>query len=122
QVHLIHGELFDRAATAGYTVRPGDLGENITTTGIDLLGLPVGAMLAIGDDALVALTGLRNPCPQIDAFQAGLLDVVRYRDAEGEIVRLTGVMGVVVAGGRVEAGDRIRVATPPGPLRPLRRV
>ena len=123
QVHLIGEELFDHVAARGFDIAAGELGENITTTGVDLLALPVGAVLRIGDDALVALTGLRNPCGQINGLRAGLLEAVRERDDEGRIVRrLAGVMGVVVHGGLVQPGSEIEVALPPGPRRPLERV
>lgn len=117
QVHLLHGELLDE-----FGVDPGALGENVTTRGIDLLSLPVGSVLALGEQALVCLTGLRNPCAQIEAFRPGLLRQVVHRDAAGQAVLLAGVMGVVVAGGGVRAGDAVRVALPPGPPRPLERV
>ena len=112
QVHLMQTELLDELRTAGFSVGSGDLGENITTAGVDLLALPVGTVLRIGDRALVALTGLRNPCSQINDFQSGLLKEVVDRDADGRIVRKAGVMGVVVLGGTVERGDadRDRVA------------
>lgn len=109
-------------AAAGHHVEPGDLGENITTQGLDVHALAVGTMLAIGDDALVAVTGLRNPCPQIERFQSGLLAQVVHRTGDGALVRRAGIMGVVIRGGSVQLGDRIAVADPPGPPRPLDRV
>lgn len=115
QVHLIHGELFDDIADQEFAVAPGDLGENITTQGISLLDLPTGAVLKVGDDALVAVTGLRNPCQQINNFQAGLLDTVLKRDERGSPVRLAGIMAVVVRSGIVRAGDPIDVSLPPPP-------
>jgi MOSC domain-containing protein YiiM len=121
QVHLIHAELFDHLATVGHKVRHGDLGENITTTDIDLLGLPVGARLTIGD-AVVTVTGLRNPCVQIDRFQDGLLAHVLHKRADGEVERLTGVMGIVSRTGEVRAGDEIAVELPLGRHRRLTRV
>ena len=121
QVHLIHSELFETVGAAGHVVRPGDLGENITTHGIDLLGLPVGARLHVGD-AVVAIMGLRNPCLQIDAFQDGLLKQVVFRDDQGALVRLAGIMGVVVRGGQVRPGDAITVELPAQPHLPLTRV
>jgi MOSC domain-containing protein YiiM len=121
QVHLIHAELFDHLATLGHVVGPGDLGENITTTDIDLLGLPVGTRLTIGD-AVVTVTGLRNPCVQIDRFQAGLLAHVLPKREDGVVERLTGVMGIVSRTGDVTAGDEIAVEMPPGRHRPLTRV
>ena len=121
QVHLIHAELFDHLATVGHVVGPGDLGENITTTDIDLLGLPVGTRLTIGD-AVVTVTGLRNPCVQIDRFQAGLLAHVLPKREDGVVERLTGVMGIVSRTGDVTAGDEIAVEMPPGRHRPLTRV
>lgn len=119
QVHLMHEELFDELRGRGHAVQPGQLGENVTTRGADLLGLPVGARLRIGADAVVEVTGLRNPCHQIDGFQAGLMEAVLDRDADGGLVRKAGVMGVVLVGGLVRPGDRILVELPAPPLRPL---
>lgn len=122
QVHLIHGELHDELRARGFSVAPGDLGENVTTRGIRLLDLPTGTRLHIGRTATVELTGLRNPCAQIDDFQAGLLSAVLDRDAHGRLIRKTGVMGIVIAGGDIEVGDTIRVEIPPGmpvPLEPV---
>jgi MOSC domain-containing protein YiiM len=122
QVHLIDSELFALLARASHEVRPGDLGENVTTTGVDLHALAVGAVLRLGDTALVAVTGLRNPCAQIDHFQEGLRKHVLYRDGDGELVRRSGIMGVVVLGGVVRVGDPIEMSTPPGPPQPLPQV
>ncbi|MFF4019239.1 MOSC domain-containing protein [Streptomyces sp. NPDC001843] len=122
QVHLIHEELFREVGGAGFRVAPGELGENITTRGIDLLGLPVGTLLHIGDEAVVEVTGLRNPCLQIDNFQQGLLKQVVGRGADGNVVRKAGIMGIVREGGVVRPGDAIRVTVPDGPHRPLERV
>lgn len=119
QVHLLHGELHDELRAAGFDVGPGDIGENITTRGIDLLALPTGALLRIGPTALVALTGLRNPCKQLDDLHPGLRGAVLNRSPDGELIRKAGVMGVVVLGGPVEVGDTIEVAPPPGPPVPL---
>lgn len=121
QVHVIHGELFDALRENGHLVGPGDLGENITTRGIDVLALPVGARLRVGD-AVVTITGLRNPCQQINGFQPGLLKQVVTTDGDGHVVRLAGVMGIVSRGGRVTAGDAIEVELPPTPHFPLTRV
>ncbi len=122
QVHLIHRELFDQVAADGFVVSPGDLGENITTENIDLLALPIGAILKIGPEALLAVTGLRNPCGQIDGFQEGLLAAVRPRAEDGTVRKLAGIMAMVVLGGPVSPGDSIEVSLPPGPHRPLERV
>jgi MOSC domain-containing protein YiiM len=119
QVHLLQAELLADLEAAGYTVVPGDLGENITTRGIDLLALPAGARLHLGASAVVELTGLRNPCAQIDAFRTGLLSAVVGKLPDGQIVRKTGVMSVVRAGGEVRPGDPIRVEWPGPPHRPL---
>ncbi len=121
QVHLVHEELFARLADAGYDVGPGDLGENVTTTGVDLLGLPVGTRVTLGG-AVVTVTGLRNPCAQIDAFRRGLLKALLYRDEDGRTVRLSGVMGVVARGGVVRPGDPLDLELPPGPHHPLTTV
>lgn len=122
QVHVIHAELFGELAAAGFDVAPGALGENITTTGVALLALPRGTRLEIGESAVIEITGLRNPCVQIERFRPGLLDAVLTRDAHGALVRKTGVMGIVHAGGWVRAGDRVHVVLPSSPHVPLRVV
>jgi MOSC domain-containing protein YiiM len=122
QVHLIHTELFDELTQKGFSVAPGEMGENITTRGIDLLALPVGAKLHIGSSAVVELTGLRNPCVQIDRFQKGLMAAVLARDSDGQIIRKAGVMGIVLTGGEVCPNDPITVTLPPQPHRPLEKV
>jgi len=122
QVHLIHAELHDELGDAGFDVSPGQMGENVTTRGVDLLGLPTGARLSLGDGAVVEITGLRNPCKQLDGFQFGLMEAVLDRDEEGDLIRKAGIMGVVVAEGEVRPGDRIRVELPPEPHRALERV
>jgi MOSC domain-containing protein YiiM len=122
QVHLMHEELFDELARDGYAVKPGEMGENVTTRGLDLLALPRHTVLRIGADAVVEVTGLRNPCLQIDAFQSGLLKQVVHRDDDGQLVRKAGIMGIVLHGGRIEPGDSIRVEPPPPPHLPLDRV
>jgi MOSC domain-containing protein YiiM len=122
QVHLIHSELFDEVAGQGFSVGPADLGENITTKGIDLLGLPRGAQLRVGKEVVLEVTGLRNPCAQIDDFQKGLLSAVLDRGPNGEVIRKSGIMSVVLRGGRVRVGDRIVVELPEPPFLPLDRV
>jgi MOSC domain-containing protein YiiM len=122
QVHLIAAELFDELRVEGYEVRPGDLGENITTAGLDLLALPTGTRLVIGADAVVEVTGLRNPCGQIDGFRRGLRAKVLERGPDGHLVRKAGVMGIVLAGGVVTDGDAVAVELPDGPHVPLERV
>ena len=122
QVHLIHGELLDELREGGFTVRPGDLGENVTTRGLNLLELPRGTRLHLGQEAVVEVTGLRNPCPQIDNFQPGLLKAVLDRDAEGHLIRKAGIMGVVLGGGVIQPGDAVRVELPPEPHERLERV
>ncbi|MGV9563840.1 MOSC domain-containing protein [Streptomyces sp. NPDC003480] len=122
QVHLIHEELFVEVGEEGFKVAPGELGENITTRGIDLLGLPVGTLLRIGDSAVLEVTGLRNPCLQIDNFQEGLLKQVVGRDEAGNIVRKAGIMSTVREGGVVRPGDTIEAELPSGPHRALDRV
>ena len=122
QVHLIHTELHEELRGAGFEVAPGELGENVTTRGLDLLALPAGARLHLGADAIVEVTGLRNPCAQLDRFQDGLMAATLARGADGELIRKAGVMAVVVADGDVRPGDAIRVELPPGPHRPLESV
>jgi MOSC domain-containing protein YiiM len=119
QVHLMHSELFDELRTGGFDVAPGDLGENITTAGIDLLGLSTGTKLHLGDDAVIEITGLRHPCGQIDSFRKGLLKAVLDKDADGRLIRKSGIMSIVLTGGDVRPGDPIRIEPPEGPHRPL---
>jgi MOSC domain-containing protein YiiM len=119
QVHLIHAELFDELRAAGFAVSVGQIGENVTTRGIDLLGLPSGTRLYLGDTAAVEVTGLRNPCYQLDDFQPGLMEATLGRDEQGRLIRKAGVMGIVLAGGTVRPDDPIRVELPPEPRRPL---
>jgi MOSC domain-containing protein YiiM len=122
QVHLLHAELFDELVAGGHAVFPGDLGENITTRGVDLLALPTGTRLRLGEGgALVEVTGLRNPCSQIDRFQQGLTAAVLDRDVRGNVVRKAGVMAVVLHGGEVRAGDAISAELPlvQRPLQPV---
>ncbi|KRC99698.1 MULTISPECIES: MOSC domain-containing protein [unclassified Streptomyces] len=119
QVHLIHEELFEEVRAAGFEVAAGQLGENVTTRGIDLLGLPVGTRLRLGAEAVVRVTGLRNPCAQIDAFRKGLMKQVVGRTADGRPAFRAGIMSVVLTGGVVRPGDPITVELPDGPHVPL---
>lgn len=122
QVHLLHAELHDELVELGFQVRPGLMGENITTRGVDLLGLCRGAILRIGPEVIVQVTGLRNPCYQLDELQPGLMAACLGRDSEGNPVRKAGVMGLVIVGGQVAAGDAIRVELPAGPQEALKPV
>ena len=112
QIHLIHAELFEYLGGLGFDVQPGDMGENITTTGLDLLALPTSSRLALGESSVVELTGLRNPCKQLDLLAPGLMQACVRRPPDGELVRLAGVMGVVIASGELRAGERITVERP----------
>ncbi len=122
QVHLIHAELHAELRARGFDVAAGQMGENITTEGIDLLGLPAGTRLRLGGAAIVEITGLRNPCAQLDQIQPGLMAAVLDRDAQGNLVRKAGVMAVVVAGGPVRPGDAIAVELPAAPYHRLEPV
>jgi MOSC domain-containing protein YiiM len=122
QVHLIHAELHDELEAAGFRLSPGAMGENLTTRGVDLLGLPTGARLRFGSAAVVEVTGLRNPCRQLNDLQAGLMEATLDRDADGNLVRKAGVMGIVLAGGEVKPGDKIEVELPVEPHRKLEAV
>lgn len=119
QVHLIHSELFKELAEKGFLVHPAELGENITTRGIDLLALPRGTILKIGETVRLEVTGLRNPCWQIDAFRKGPMAAVLARGANGELIRKSGIMTVVLAGGLVRPDDPIEAAFPEPPYLPL---
>lgn len=116
QVHLIGAELHEELAAAGFeAIAPGRMGENVTTLGVDLLALPVGTRLRLGTGAVVELTGLRNPCTQLDAVQPGLMAATLGRTQDGELIRRAGVMAVVIDGGEVRGGDAIAVELPPQP-------
>jgi MOSC domain-containing protein YiiM len=122
QVHLVHSELFDELRAKGFNVTPGDIGENVTTRGIDLLALPTGTRLRLGEVATVEITGLRNPCVQLDTFQKGLMAATLDKDADGNLIRKAGVMGVVLVGGEVRPGDTITIDLPAGSHQPLQPV
>lgn len=122
QVHLVHTELFDELAAKGFAVAPGDLGENITTSNVALLALPTGTLIQLGESAVVELTGLRNPCAQLDNFQPGLMAATLDRSPQGELIRKAGVMGVVVRGGVVRPGDGMQITLPNPPCRNLEPV
>ena len=122
QVHLIHSELHDELRGAGFNVAPGQMGENITTKGLELLALPTGSRLRLGDSAVVEVTGLRNPCGQLDGIEPGLRAATLDRDERGDLVRRVGIMGIVVADGDVRPGDAITVELPAPPHTPLQPV
>jgi len=122
QVHLLHAELLEGLRERSFDLAPGDIGENVLVAGVDLLGLPTGTRLHLGDRAVVEVTGLRNPCAQLDRFRPGLMAAVLDRDAAGNLVRKAGVMAVVVADGAVRPGDAIRVWLPGPPHRPVQPV
>jgi MOSC domain-containing protein YiiM len=119
QVHLIHAELHDELRAVGIDVEPGQLGENVTTRGLDLLALPRRTMLQLGDTAVIEITGLRNPCLQLDGLRGGLRTALLGRDADGALVRKAGVMAIVTQGGDLRPGDAIRVELPAAPHEPL---
>ncbi|MEY4269990.1 MAG: hypothetical protein RLZZ58_1206 [Pseudomonadota bacterium] len=115
QVHLIHSELLTVLTAAGFAVAGGDMGENILTRGIDLLELPRGTRLHIGSAAVLVMTGLRNPCRQLDVFQSGLMHAVLDTAPDGSLIRLAGVMAVVERGGDIARADRIAITLPAQP-------
>jgi MOSC domain-containing protein YiiM len=115
QVHLIHAELHEELAARGFEIAPGEMGENVTTRGIPLLELPAGTLLRLGADAVVEVTGLRNPCKQLDGVAPGLMEALLDPGPDGELVRKAGVMGVVLAGGDVSPGDAVEIELPPEP-------
>jgi MOSC domain-containing protein YiiM len=122
QVHLLHAELLEELAGTGFVFGAGQIGENVLTRGVDLLGLSTGTRLRFGDAAVVEVTGLRNPCVQLDRFQAGLMAATLGRDGQGNLIRKAGIMGIVLADGDVQPGDPIAIQPPDGPHRPLRPV
>jgi hypothetical protein len=122
QVHLVHSELHDELRERGFAVRAGEMGENVTTTGIDLLGLARGTRLRLGDEAVIEVTGLRNPCVQLNGIAPGLMEATLDRDDNGELIRKAGVMAIVLEGGEVRAGDPVTVEPPGEPHAPLEPV
>src|SRR5579885_2536509 len=122
QVHLIHAELHETLRERGFIVAPGEMGENVTTRGVDLLALPAGTRLRLGAEAEIEITGLRKPCAQLDRLQSGLMAAVLEHDAGGNLIRKAGVMAIVLAGGEVRPGDAIAITLPPAPHRPLEAV
>ena len=119
QVHLMQSELVDELRETGFQLEPGQLGENVTSTGLDLLGLPPGTILCLGTQARIEVTGLRNPCAQIESFQRGLLSPLISRDVDGQLIRRAGIMAIVRIGGEIQEGDPIRITLPAEPHRPL---
>ena len=122
QIHLIHAELHDELRGRGFDVVAGRMGENITTRGVELLALPTGSRLHVGAEAIIEITGLRNPCAQLDRIQPGLMAATLDRDRDGRLIRKAGVMGIVLRGGEVRPTDPVRVELPPEPHRPLKPV
>ncbi len=119
QVHLVHAELLDELREAGFDLEAGQIGENVTTRGIDLLALATGTRLHLGDTAVVEVTGLRNPCGQLNGIQSGLMNATLDRTTDGDLVRRAGIMGIVVSDGDVRPGDEVRAELPPGEPKPL---
>ncbi len=119
QVHLLHAELLSELRGKGFDIAPGQIGENVLTENLDLLALSARTRLLLGETAIVEVTGLRDPCVQLDRFRKGLMAAVLDRDANGALVRKAGIMSIVLAGGKVRPGDRIRIEAPAGPHRPL---
>ncbi|HAZ13023.1 MAG: molybdenum cofactor biosysynthesis protein [Bdellovibrionales bacterium GWA2_49_15] len=122
QVHLIHAELHDELRVQGFHVTAGQMGENITTRGVDLLNLPAGTQLHLGESAVVELTGLRDPCKQIDGLQKGLMAATLGKDENGKVIRKAGVMGIVLKSGEVRPEDEVKIIWPEKPFRPLELV
>lgn len=122
QVHLVASELHEELRSDGFDVPFGAFGENLTTSGLDLGALPAGSTLRLGDEVILSLTGFRDPCSQIDKFQAGLRSAVSFKPETGPQLFRNGVMSVVVRGGTVRVGDTIKVALPPEPHQPMQKV
>lgn len=122
QVHLVSAELHEELVADGFDLDHGGFGENLVTRGIALGDLPVGTTLALGDDAIIVLTGLRDPCAQIDRHREGLRAAVAFDPGEGPKLFRDGAMAMVVRGGVVRTGDPIGVALPPEPHHPMRKV
>ncbi len=119
QVHLIPIELLNEMKQHRYDLHPGDLGENITTSGIDLINLPLNSQINIGEEVVLEVKGLRDPCKQIEAFKEGLLKKMITKDADGNLIRKTGIMTIVLGGGIVKPNDKIEVVLPKKPYHKL---
>jgi len=119
QIHLIHRELHEELRAKGFDIAPGDMGENVTTQGIDLLGLPRGTVLKFGEEAAVEITGLRNPCYQLNDFREGLMKACLDKAEDGSVIFKSGIMGIILKDGTIKTGDQIRVELPDGPHTPL---
>jgi MOSC domain-containing protein YiiM len=122
QVHLVQSEMINNLQESGFNVGPGVIGENVLTAGIDLLTLPEGTLLKLGEEVVLKVTGLRNPCAQLDNYQKGLTKAVLDKDENGRLIRKAGIMATVEAGGVVSVGDVISVQFPPKPHKALDRV
>ncbi len=122
QVHLIHEELLDELKGKGFDIKAGEMGENISTRGVELLKLPQGSLLKIGNEAVIKVTGLRNPCSQLDGLQEGLMKALVYKDTQGKVIRKAGIMGIVEESGWINQGDKIEVVLPSQEHLPLERV
>ncbi len=122
QVHPIHLELLSELAHKGFDIIPGQMGENITTKGIDLLSLPKNTVLSIGNTSKIKITGLRNPCHQLNGIQEGLMKAVLDKDEQGNLIRKAGIMGVILKGGEIFVGDTIEIEYPQKPFLKLERV
>jgi MOSC domain-containing protein YiiM len=119
---LLHRELLQELEIKGFVIGPGQIGENILTRDVDLLALPTGTILRIGTTVEIRVTGLRNPCIQLDRFKPGLMAATLGRDESGNLIRMAGVMAIVLTGGDIRPGDAIAVVLPPGPHRRLQPV
>lgn len=122
QVHLIHAELFEELKEKGFNIKPGDMGENLTTRGISLLDLPKGTILEIGETVRLEVTGLRNPCNQLNDFRAGLMHALLDKGENGTLIRKAGIMSIVLTGGQIIPGDKISVVYPAKPYIHLDRI
>ena len=122
QVHLIHAELLDELASKGFEVTAGQLGENILTHRIDLLALPAGTHMVFPSGAQLKITGLRNPCHQINGHTPGLMDALLDKADDGSLIRKGGVMAVVLEGGLVSVNDDVKIVFPSEPWQSLKPV
>ena len=104
------------------------MGENITTRGINLVKLPLGTLLHLGETVTLRVTGLRNPCPLIEKYKTDLFKVFRddieiadnevgYKIVEGTLKKKAGIMSVVLTTGPITSNDTITVELPPRPYK-----
>lgn len=99
QVSLLAMESIDKMRSQGFDLKPGDFAENITTEGIDLVSLPVGTKIMIGDEVILEMTQIGKECHTACAIRRQVGDCIMPRE---------GIFARVIRGGTVRPGDILR--------------